>query len=175
MTQKFRKWFDLHTRSPADYLARTVKRGRGNGCFLHHLRRDSAQYMPGPHLHRTRRRRSRFSRLSASGRRPRQGTRRAGRPAHGVLGAARCDLAACSFIRTQRTSRLSALQRGRAFAGGRLRAYNVSGTAPAPMLSFTRCFRRTSRPPSPIPPRALDRPHSMAAACVEPSGCEPYR
>ena len=143
------KWFDLHTRSPGDYLA--AKReawAEGTGAsfaicdatlpdtclgqvFIE--RDDDGRGSVGYWLLEDSRGKGRATRAVRSWRRGR---------------CQRCDLVACSFIRTQRTSRLSALQRGQALRGRAFSApTTVAGTAPAPMLSSTRCFRRASAAP----------------------------
>jgi hypothetical protein len=93
--------------------------------------------MPGPSLHRTRRRRSRFSRLLASGRRPRKGPRHAGRPAHGVVGAARDATWPPAASYGPRQRRVSACCReSRLYAGGHFpRLQRLQGRHPR------RCFR----------------------------------
>ena len=138
------KWFDLHTRSPADYLA--AKReawAEGTGAsfaICDATRPDTC--LGQVFIERDDGRGSVGYWLVEDGRDKGRATRAVRLMASWALPEMR--LGRLQLHTAQTTSRLSALQRGQALRG---RAFSgpttVAGTAPAPMLSSTRYFRRT--------------------------------
>jgi [ribosomal protein S5]-alanine N-acetyltransferase len=139
------KWFDLHTRSPADYLA--AKReawAEGTGASLAIC--DATR--PDTCLGQVFIERDDDGRgsvgywLLEDGRGKGRATRAVRLMASWALPEIR--LGRLQLHTTQRTSRHSVLQREQALRGRAFSApTTVAGTAPAPMLSSTPCFRRT--------------------------------